>query len=259
MNKISAPEKIDKLGHDLHKVDAKAETYLKDGNIEHYECSRCHKKFSDDKGEHELSEADIVLHKKGAADRDEVCVINNLKYKVINPSTDGTGTVALIGNSYKSSSLSIPATIDYKEVIYKVVSIGSKAFNGNKSIKTVSIGSNVTSIGDKAFYGCSKLTKVTGGYNVRTIGSYAFASCSKLKSFSISSKYLSKIGSYAFKKDKKLKTVSIKSTTSLSKAGVKKSLKSSYVKTVKVAKSKVKTYKKYFKKSNSGRSVTVKK
>ncbi|MCR5340667.1 MAG: leucine-rich repeat protein, partial [Saccharofermentans sp.] len=258
-NKISAPEKIDKLGHDLHKVDAKAETYLKDGNIEHYECSRCHKLFSDPDGKNPLTLEEVIIPKKGAALLDEETVINNLKYKVTNPATDGTGTVAVIGNSYKSSSLSIPAAIEYKEVIYKVVSIGSKAFNGNKSIKTVSIGSNVTSIGDKAFYGCSKLTKVSGGSNVRTIGSYAFASCSKLKSFSISSKYLSKIGSYAFKKDKKLKTVSIKSTTSLTKAGVKKSLKSSYVKTVKVAKSKVKTYKKYFKKSNSGRSVTVKK
>ena len=258
-NKISAPEKIDKHGHDLHKVDAKAETYLKDGNIEHYECSRCHKLFSDPDGKHPLTPEDVIIPKKGAALLDEETVINNLKYKVTNPATDGTGTVAIIGNSYKSSSLSIPATIEYKDVIYKVVSIGSKAFNGNKSIKTVSIGSNVTSIGDKAFYGCTKLTKVSGGSSVRTIGSYAFASCSKLKTFTISSKYLSKIGSYAFKKDKKLKTVSIKSTTSLTKAGVKKSLKSSYVKTVKVAKSKVKTYKGYFKKSNSGRSVTVKK
>ena len=81
----------------------------------------------------------------------------------------------------------------------------------------------------------------------------------KLKTFSITSPYLTTIGSFAFKSDKKLKTINIKYTTSLTKSGVKKSLKSSSVKTVKVKSNKVKTYKKYFKKSNSGRSVTVKK
>ena len=60
-------------------------------------------------------------------------------------------------------------------------------------------------------------------------------------------------------KDKKLKTVKIKNTAKLTKSGVKKSLKGSYVKTVKVKKAKVKAYKKIFKKSNSGRFVTVKK
>ncbi|MBE7070504.1 MAG: hypothetical protein E7386_08385 [Ruminococcaceae bacterium] len=94
---------------------------------------------------------------------------------------------------------------------------------------------------------------------VVTIGSYAFAYCSKLKSFTITSPALATIGTYAFKKDKKLKTVKFKNTTKLTKSGVKKSLKGSYVKYVKVKKSKIKSYRKIFKKSNSGRYVTVKK
>lgn len=57
----------------------------------------------------------------------------------------------------------------------------------------------------------------------------------------------------------KLKTLNIKYTTKLTKSGVKKSLKGSKIKTVKVKKSKVKAYKKIFKKKNSGRSVRVKK
>ena len=56
-----------------------------------------------------------------------------------------------------------------------------------------------------------------------------------------------------------IKSLDIKNTVKLTKAGVKKSLKKSYVKTVKVKKAKVKPYKKIFKKSNSGRSVKVKK
>ena len=70
---------------------------------------------------------------------------------------------------------------------------------------------------------------------------------------------LYKIGSQAFYKDTKLKTIYIKNTTKLTKAGVKKSLKGSSVKTVKVKKSKIWKYKKIFKKSNSGKKVKVKK
>ena len=258
-NRISSPVIKAKLGHDLHKVAAVPETYVKDGNIEYYECSRCGKKFSDPDGKHPLTDAEVIIPKKGAAVLDEVGEVNALKYKVTNPATDGTGTVSLIGVVTKTASVSIPATVEYKDVTYKVVSIGNKAFYGNKVVTKVSIGPNVTVIGGYAFYGCSKLTTVSGGGAVKTIGSYAFASCSKLKTFSITSPYLTTIGSFAFKSDKKLKTINIKYTTSLTKSGVKKSLKSSSVKTVKVKSNKVKTYKKYFKKSNSGRSVTVKK
>ena len=59
--------------------------------------------------------------------------------------------------------------------------------------------------------------------------------------------------------DSKLKTIYIKNTTKLTKAGVKKSLKGSKVKTVKVKKSKVWKYSAFFKKSNSGKKVKVKK
>ncbi|MCR4776396.1 MAG: leucine-rich repeat domain-containing protein [Saccharofermentans sp.] len=70
---------------------------------------------------------------------------------------------------------------------------------------------------------------------------------------------LSKIAGYAFSNDYSLKTLYLKKTTKLTKSGVMNSLKYSRVKTVKVKKSKVKKYKKIFKKSNSGRKVTVKK
>ena len=105
----------------------------------------------------------------------------------------------------------------------------------------------------------SNLYKVSGGTNLKVIGSNSFAYCSKLSSFTVTSKVLNKIGAYAFNKDSKLKTLNIKKTKKLSKSGVKNSLKGSSVKTVKVKKSKIRKYKKYFKKSNSGRKVKVKK
>lgn len=178
---------------------------------------------------------------------------------LITSSANGTGTVTLTGVSNQRAAVSIPATVVMNGYVYKVTRIGAKAFYGDKTIKTLSIGANVAIIDASAFYGCSNLTTVSGGKGLKTIGSSAFAKCSKLKSFSIASSVLSKIGTYAFNKDSKLKTISIKYTTKLTKSGVKKSLKGSKVKTVKVKKSKVKKYKKYFKKSNSGRSVKVKK
>ena len=257
-------EKLDPLGHDKdHLVphDAKAPTRDKDGHKGYYTCPRegCGQMFADPEGTKKVKVIDLIIPKIGAAVLGEKATVGDFEYQVTNPSTDGTGTVTLTGVANKTTSVSIPSTVEIKETIYKVNRIGTKAFYGNKTISTLSIGANVAVIDASAFYGCSNLTKVSGGKGLKTIGTSAFAKCSKLKSFVITSPVLSKIGNYAFNKDSKLKTISIKYTTKLTKGGVKKALKGSKVKTVKVKKSKVKKYKKYFKKKNSGRSIKVKK
>ncbi len=196
--------------------------------------------------------------------------VGKLYYKITNNAIDGTGTVMV--DSVKKSmetdekylfdqygKIDIPADFMLNGVIYKVTAIGPNAFKNFKYIKTVTIGSNVAVIGDNAFYGCVNLSKVSGGIGVKTIGKCAFARCSKLSTFVITSNVLSKIGVQAFYKDSKLKTLYIRNTVSLTKKGVKKSLKGSKVKTVKVKKAKVKKYKKYFTKKNCGRKVKVKK
>ena len=245
--------------HSLERVEAKEHTDTDDGNIEYWHCKRCDKDYSDQEGNYELSKLEIIIPAGRAAELGETAMVGNLNYKVTNPATDGTGTVTLIGAAVKTAVVSVPSSVEIKGNIYKVTRIETKAFYGDKTIKTVYIGNNIVIIDSYAFYGCSNLTKVSGGKALKTIGSKAFAYCSKLKTFSLTSAVLYKIGTYAFQKDKKLKTVYIKYTTKLTKSGVKKSLKSSSVKTVKVKKSKVKKYKKYFKKKNSGRSVKVKK
>ncbi len=183
----------------------------------------------------------------------------NYNYTITKSASGGTGCVTLTGVDTEETAVSIPATVEINGYNYAVTRIGPKTFYGNKTIKTLYIGTKVTIIDSSAFNGCSNLFKVSGGKAVQTIGSYAFANCPKLSSFTIASYALKKIGSYAFNKDKKLKTLYIRNTSRLTKSGIKKSLKGSSVKTVKVKKSKVKKYKKYFKKSNSGRTVKVKK
>ena len=147
-----------------------------------------------------------------------------------------------------------PVFSDINGYIYNVNKIAEKACFNNTTVKSVYIGTNVTVIEINAFYGCTNLEKVSGGENLKVIGQNAFARCTKLSTFVITSKVLYKIGPQAFYKDSKLKTIYIRNTTKLTKSGVKKSLKGSSVKTVKVKKSKVKAYKKYFTKKNCGKN-----
>ena len=261
-NEIQAKDTVvAALGHDLQHFGAKPATDKEDGHIEHWRCKRegCRKYFADPDGKTELKDTDVIISKTGAAVLGEEAPFGNFIYRVTNQATDGTGTVTLIGVAVNTASVSVPELAEIKGNKYIVNRIGPKAFYKDTAIKTLNIGANVKIIDSYAFYGCKNLTKVTGGKGLETTGSYAFAYCPKLKSFSVTSSALRKIVTYTFKKDKKLKTIKIKYTAKLTKAGVKKSLKGSYVKTVKVKKSKVKSYRKIFKKSNSGRYVNVKK
>ena len=187
-------------------------------------------------------------------------VLGNYELQITNPATNGTGTATIVGMASPTEAVTIPASVaDTNGYIYKINRIAADSFYQDKTIRTLSIGSNVLAIEGNAFYGCSNLTKVTGGKGLKAIGTNAFAYCTKLSSFTITSSVLNKIGATAFNMDSKLKTLNIKKTKKLSKSGVKNSLKGSSVKTVKVKKSKIRKYKKYFKKSNSGRKVKVKK
>jgi len=64
----------------------------------------------------------------------------------------------------KKSTVTIPATIkttvNGKSVTYKVVGIEDNAFKNDKSLKKVTIGSNIKTIGKNAFSGCSKLKTI---------------------------------------------------------------------------------------------------
>lgn len=251
---------IDALGHDKEHLEhhkAVKETHLKDGNIEFYVCPGCGKLFADSDCKNEIQLKDTIIPRKGAAELGEVATVDGLKYMVTLPFTDGSGTVSLCGVETSAEYVSVPETVEIKDAVYTVNRISSKAFYGDKTVKSVYIGSTVVNIDASAFCGCSNLIRVSGGENLKTIGANAFSHCTKLKTFVISSKVLSKIGPTCFYKDSKLKTIYIRNTTKLTKAGVKKSLKGSSVKKIKVKKSKVSAYKKYFKKSVSGKSVKV--
>ena len=87
-------------------------------------------------------------------------------------------------NSY-SGAVSIPSTVSYEEVTYKVTSIGSNAFYGSSNMTSVTIANGVTSIGEFAFFNCSKLSSITIPNSVESIESHAFRGCFGLTSITI--------------------------------------------------------------------------
>lgn len=107
---------------------------------------------------------------------DEVTLSNGV-YKII--SKDYAAFIGLANPAVES--FTIANIIRYRDVVYKVFWIAQSAFEGNTSIKSVVIGSNVSRICSKAFSGCTSLTSVTGGKSVRYTAEDAYDNCPNLK------------------------------------------------------------------------------
>lgn len=81
----------------------------------------------------------------------------NLKYKVVTPGLNGTGTVMVTGIVKQKASLTIPKTVTLKKHKYKVVKINKNAFKGKSKIKKITIKSTyLNSVGKNAIKGINK-------------------------------------------------------------------------------------------------------
>lgn len=153
--------------------------------------------------------------------------VGNLKYRVTaNQVVTCYGTT----NS-RVTKISIPSTIRYNGVTYRVTSIWANAFKKKSRLTTVSIGHNVSVIGKNAFYKCKKLKKVTIGTGLTQINPGAFRGVKKGCTITI--------------KSLKLKSVSSRIDQSVSRM------------TVRVPKRKYTAYKKLLRKKS--KSVIIKK
>ena len=109
--------------------------------------------------------------------------VDNWIYKL---NSDHTATVWQVpaGVVKDKTSITVPDTISWDGVTYKINSIGSVTdggytLSGAVNMKNISFGDAVTEIGTSAFNGCKELTTIDLK-NVTKLGAGAFIGCSKL-------------------------------------------------------------------------------
>ena len=169
-------------------------------------------------------------------------------------------TVSYAGTTDKTAAkITIPATVEINQVTYTVTAVAQKALYKNTKIKTVTIGKNVTVIGKSAFEGCKKLKSVTLPESLTQIGNRTFYNCVALTKIVIPSN-VAKIGKQAFTNAKKLKNIVIRTTKLTGKNVGAKAFKGTAAKaTVKVPKSKLKSYQKLLVTKGMNKKAAIKK
>ena len=142
---LKTGKETDALGHTWGKGKVtRKSTYTAAGQIT-YTCSRC--------GEKRVITTKKLFYPKAGTKY----TVAGCQYKVIKAGAE----VSLVGTNKNAKSVTIPAVIKVKGVTYKVTSIGTKAFNGSKKLRKVTIGTNIKKISNNAFFKCKSLKTVT--------------------------------------------------------------------------------------------------
>lgn len=142
---LKTGKETDALGHTWGKGKVtRKSTYTAAGQLT-YTCSRC--------GEKRVITTKKLFYPKAGTKY----TVAGCQYKVIKAGAE----VSLVGTNKNAKSVTIPAVIKVKGVTYKVTSIGTKAFNGSKKLKKVTIGANIKKISNNAFFKCKSLKTVT--------------------------------------------------------------------------------------------------
>lgn len=142
---LKTGKETDALGHTWGKGKVtRKSTYTAAGQIT-YTCSRC--------GEKRVITTKKLFYPKAGTKY----TVAGCQYKVIKAGAE----VSLVGTNKNAKSVTIPAVIKVKGVTYKVTSIGTKAFNGSKKLKKVTIGANIKKISNNAFFKCKSLKTAT--------------------------------------------------------------------------------------------------
>lgn len=118
--------------------------------------------------------------------------------KISNNEVEVCGTNDTNALYFSAGSLVIPETISYEDVLYKVVSIGSRAFEDCNYQGTLTIPKSIKTIGSYAFKGCNFTGSLSIPESVTTIGQGAFSRCNGFSGTLTIGNSVDNIGGYAF-------------------------------------------------------------
>lgn len=90
-----------------------------------------------------------------------------------------------------SGSLSIPASVKFKNVLYGVTAIGDNAFSDAEQLRSVTIPSSVSFIGKEAFSECHNLTSIIFPALKPIMGKDVFEGCRSVSDISFGSEWKS--------------------------------------------------------------------
>ncbi len=139
--------------------------------------------------------------------------------------TSTTDLTVEVANGPNEAVVTVPSTVEYSNITYRVTGIGSEAFCNHKKLTSVDMPS-ITYISNGfarysnsegttwygAFYGCKKLSQANMPA-ATSIGDFAFDDCKALTSVSLPA--ATSIGDWAFKSCKALTSVSLPVATSI--------------------------------------------
>lgn len=122
----------------------------------------------------------------------------------------GTATNEIAIDEYTTGTVTIPSEVQG----YKVVEIGSHAFEWAWKVQEIIIPSSVKTIAEHAFDCCRVMTTLTIPEGVTTIGDWAVSGCVKLTSVSIPAS-VTDLGGFVFSGSSALTSVKVGHTTPL--------------------------------------------
>ena len=102
-------------------------------------------------------------------------------YYGITSTADKTVEV-VVGETQYSGDVTIPATVAYDGITYRVTTIGDYAFGDCSSLTSITLPESLTSIGEYVFQFCSSLASIVIPEGVTSIEDGTFSCCSSLAS-----------------------------------------------------------------------------
>lgn len=165
----------------------------------------------------------LAVAKDGNNQKKSETITSNIDAAIVDASTSILKFSPLVDDSakvtgYKEENptyIDIPSKVKIDGKVYKVTSIGDKAFDGCSSLTSIKIPEGVTKIGNNAFADCSSLKSIKIPENVTSIGDEAFVDCNSLTSIKIP-EGVTNIGRNAFEGCSSLTSITIpKGVTSI--------------------------------------------